>query len=1122
MKVVVLALGTLAVVLATGWMTISTSPVDTQPAAGGVSTSGLSLTADDRAALRAGQPPLIVDPDRRQAPSTVLERVLDDAARRAAEPALLQLRHGDIDPLAPAFKSAPDPLGAVALPKTVAQRIDRLSTRTVQALQFAHPLTVDDRLRIEAAGGDIVGYIPNQAFLVAWPKGATDTRDALPGLRWSGVLPLSSKLDPELKAALELGLEDTSEPLLLEVSAFRDEDMNGWDELVRAAGADDLRYLSSNGLPRMMVEVTGEHLATVAAALARLAGVENLRLYTIPKLKNYGSIWLLQSGDSELEATPLFDAGLTGWGQIYGSADSGLDTDACQFRLSGRSGAQTLAQSVKPPKIEISNPDDKVIAYYILPGSEAYDETSGNYHGTMTSGCAVGDNYLNPASADSPGLDKSDGMAPAAQIVFQDGGNSAGFLVGLSFSSPYDLNLQAYLSGARVHNNSYGREGSYNAYDSSSQEIDRFMWDYPDYLVVFAAGNAGPREGTLGGEGSTAKNTLAVGASMPGWYEGGKDLISFSSRGPTTDGRLKPDLVAPGLIESATEIAPRKLDGVTNVWGNPAYESSTVPPNDQCAVDITSGTSFSSPTAAGMALLVRQYFTDGYYPGGERNADDAFIPSSALIRAVMLNSSRALAGDVLGFNGGGTEVIGDIDPPPSTHQGWGVITLNDALYLKGDHRDLEVLADIANGTADAITQNDNQTYTLKVRSGDELKISLVWIDPPGSAGSGKALVNDLDLVVEAPNGDVYFGNRRFNYGQSSPVLDNTEPDRLNSHEQVILGDPDSGDYTLHVIGASVPGTGSVNAADSQQQGYALIATGDLGQGDEQLLPRITLQRVVIGGGCDNDVALDKNETVTAKILVINSGDGAAEAMSAQVSVVEDETDIDPELILLPNDGLFDVPRMEARSRLDFGLKIGLINTDADICGGSATFAVVISDADGQAVRETSFTIPLGKDYLEDGTILCQTELCNPPATITEVIPHIMRPGQVGLAVVMKGSYLSDDLSIEFDPPVLECRELEVRDSREAVYKGCNVLEDAEIGPVAILAANEDDPQSRYEDLLELQAAGETDGDVDGADGDGDTITPEKDGGGCRSAQPGTVWLWWTLLLLPFMRRRVRS
>jgi len=694
-------------------------------------------------------------PDWEQPETSGYETILEHAQNLSQKSELLILSNGSFDPLKGWPKSRINALHPT-FSKDVTTQLDRLSVTQYKVIQFDNTIGADTSRRLRAAGMEPVGYIPNNAYLVAI-TGNVDTRlIRFPGIRWAGNLPTQLKVSKRLQHTLQTGLN--ADDVFLQIAAYRTETMDGWPELAAMLGAEELIYVNTDGLPRMMLRVSQSSYAHVTAGFAQLPGVENIRLFDLPVHKNYGSIWLLQSGNENLQSTPIFDAGITGIGQVYGAVDSGLDTDGCQFRYDGAKESQALAQDRYPPATNVTNPDGKVLAYYVMLGSEEYDDAAGHYHGTMTTGCAVGDSYHNLATQNDPGIDRSDGMAPGAQIVFQDVGTRGGMLSGLAFHTQYEISQQAYYSGVRVHNNSYGSMDPNIYYDQSSASLDQFMWEKSDYTIFWAAGNEGPGEKTLGGGGSTAKNTVVIGASMPAWKDG-NDLLAFSSRGPTSDGRIKPDLVAPGLVESATESEGKKVPGVQNVYGKQAYESNTVPPNNQCAVSITQGTSFSAPTAAGMGILVRQYFTDGFYPSGQRNATDGFNPSAALIKAMMINGAQSLNGDVVDMRGQAIAAVAPIDPVPSIMQGWGRITLDESLYLKGDRRNLMVFADIHNGEEGVLETDDVEEYEIYVKLGQSLRVSLVWIDPPAISASGRALVNDLDLEVVSPSGILFWCTR---------------------------------------------------------------------------------------------------------------------------------------------------------------------------------------------------------------------------------------------------------------------------------------------------------------------------------------------------------------------------
>ena len=158
---------------------------------------------------------------------------------------------------------------------------------------------------------------------------------------------------------------------------------------------------------------------------------------------------------------------------------------------------------------------------------------------------------------------------------------------------------------------------------------------------------------------STGKNVVSVGATLHGDFEP-TCTVAFSSRGWTHDGRIKPDVLAPGMWV---------MSAATNF----------VVPGPSCGNAQSSGTSMAAPTAAGLGALVRQYFTDGFYPAGFARPADGFEPTAALVKAVLIASAVDLS----------TRGCPD-EPIPSRDQGWGLIQLDTALAFAGDGRGLVV------------------------------------------------------------------------------------------------------------------------------------------------------------------------------------------------------------------------------------------------------------------------------------------------------------------------------------------------------------------------------------------------------------------------------------------------
>jgi subtilisin family serine protease len=254
-------------------------------------------------------------------------------------------------------------------------------------------------------------------------------------------------------------------------------------------------------------------------------------------------------------------------------------------------------------------------------------------------------------------------------------------------------------------------------------------------------------------------------------------MASYSSRGPTNDSRRKPTLTLPGgdsglAITSARNNTGNPPASTCMTVGSPFY-----------------GTSMATPAVAGTALLVRQYFEEGFYPSGQANAADALSPSGALIKAALLNSAADM----------GTADI------PNYNEGWGRVLLEDVLYFPDQTRELRV------EDAGGIVTAQSDDYVYDVEAGEPLEVVLVWSDFPGTQGAGLALVNDLNLEVVGPGG-TFLGNV-FAGGES---VTGGSADSRNVEEVVRLANPAAGAYTIRVTGQNVP---------QGPQPYALVSTG---------------------------------------------------------------------------------------------------------------------------------------------------------------------------------------------------------------------------------------------------------------------------------------------------------
>ena len=623
---------------------------------------------------------------------------------------------------------------------------------------------------LRAEGAEILRLLPDAA-LVSVPSSGAQPKWTAAARPWTGrdaLSPALRALDPDREVA----------PLLLVLAPGTD--TSAVAEELRGAGAEIAWADPGRRLPEIGLRSPAGSTTAVLARLENLAGLVTADLQPGARLANDDSAWRCQS--SRPGSTPLFERGLLGEGQVVGIMDTGIDADHCAFVDVGG-----VAPALNGEDTTVVTGDHRKLlavdfwwaADWPEPGPLDWDDHG---HGSHVAGTIAGD-------AGVLGIhDGFDGMAPAARLVVQDGGfglDDCADLPGLGcpLRSLEPVLGQAWAQGARIHSNSWGDEENltpYGRYTERTADADRFVWEHPDMLVLFAAGNEGWRGDDTIASPSTGKNVVSVGATTDA------ELAplcpaSFSSRGWTQDGRIKPDVVAPGqgVASAATNF----------VVGAPS-----------CGWFGLSGTSMACPTAAGLAALVRQYFTEGRYPDGVVDLGRATTPSAALLKAMLIASGRDLR--ELGCQ--------SVRPVPSRDQGWGVVVLDDVLPFPGDPerllvRDRRQEFDAADDPAVAVR--------VSVPVPGPLKVVLVWTDPPSTSLAARNLVNDLDLEVEGPS--VFY---RGNVLADGVSVAGGEPDQLNNVEVVRLGEAPSGAWTITVRPQTVV---------DGPQGFALVVLGPI-------------------------------------------------------------------------------------------------------------------------------------------------------------------------------------------------------------------------------------------------------------------------------------------------------
>ena len=639
---------------------------------------------------------------------------------------LLNLAHGSFDPLADEFPTIP-------LSYVDYNDYDVTGMKYIQFHDYDYQLITE----LEEAGHlTVLDILGEGNFIVRILPTHTNTLDILTNselIRYVGNVQPGYRLHPSL-------LYDNVYSTVSIIPAS-DLGYGGYEELA----LDLLRFGANDawcGFTMCQVEMRdSEEFLFNAARDGRILWIE-----PTSSMEVHNGVARAISGVVSLDADASFT--LDGSGEMLAIADTGLDRD---------------------------HPDiaGRVAAIYTQFGLDTSPADSNGGHGTHVTLTAIGD-----GSSDS----STKGIAPAASVTMYALEYDPTGTFGRQ-GSIYDLLADAKQKTARIAINAWGLSGSEGEYTADSRSVDQFVKDERSLLPIFSVGDWDGTGSSMVTTPATAKNVLSVGVSTTGTGgttpQGAVDAISRD--GSTMDGRIKPDVVAPGI-----EICSGRAEEARNPSGF-ACGSGTHGNGDPLYMSL-SGTSQSASVAGGLAALTREYL---------REQVGISSPSASLIKAAMIN---------------GAEDLGALDVP-NNQEGWGQLNIENTVMPMDGATQLATYYD----DGKTLQPSFGLLYELNLDIAHGLEITLAWNDEAGSATSSQSdakLINDLDLIVFDPDGNQYYGNN-FNGGYS---VIGVVSDTKNNVERVSIPSgslTNSGQWLVQVIHR-----GGVD------QDFSIVMTGD--------------------------------------------------------------------------------------------------------------------------------------------------------------------------------------------------------------------------------------------------------------------------------------------------------
>ena len=554
--------------------------------------------------------------------------------------------------------------------------------------------SLEQRKQLEESGVELLEYLPKNAFFVSIKKGAIIS--ALNGYGISKII----DVNPKYKTSKELANGN--------IPSWAVQDANNITVIVK--------YFESVDDTKVLLDLQQKNLVIKDSLISQNLVEVELSKKNLDALYALSYIQYVEAKQPPGEPENLPGRTLHRSNTLWTNAENGLKYRGDGFKI------MMQDDGIVGPHIDFEGRVDQSDCF-------SCSTSPNNNHGDHVGGTIMGAGNLNP---------RAKGMAHGADLlVYNSSNNNYDDVPTLYQDEDVYITSKSYSNGCN------------GGYTSLTQQLDEQVKMYPSLIHVFSAGNDGSSDcgygagagwGNITGGHKSGKNVIAVGN-----LTSAGNLNGSSSRGPATDGRIKPDICGVG-----TSV-------LSSIYDN-EYASFT-------------GTSMSCPGVAG---TITQLY-DAY-----KDINEGEIPDAGLMKGIILNTA-----DDLG------------NPGPDFKHGWGSINGLRAYQVIEDSAFLEGL----------ISDGDINSHTINVPADvQELRVMVYWTDYEASTSAAIALVNDLNAVLVDPIG-TSFEPWVLDATANATSLDADAirgVDNLNNMEQITIDQPDQGSYLLSVNGFNIP------------------------------------------------------------------------------------------------------------------------------------------------------------------------------------------------------------------------------------------------------------------------------------------------------------------------------